>query len=263
MKEFHLQVLPFQVTDFLRQPQDLHLAGPLRKFAPGLVVLVIDRIPFAAQDILTFLHSSWLNDGLASLLGKPMRVEFIFDDGDLSTSVTPVPSFVEDFNREIDRCTPLPFHASARYLLDGLWKWKRLNARELCDRWDRFLGYASFPIDYSKDPTRDGVVIEPSTLPGGGETEYGDGQVCCHFSLFLSPREGHWCGVYHTFQGGCEDTGPYSSGDYVGDTPPQASAAKGCPTERESCVGGRLDAVCMCDSFVFFYFIDNCQMVDL
>lgn len=137
---------------------------------------------------------------------------------------------------------------------------------------ETILGYASFPTEYdSKDPTEDGVVILMSILPGGGNTEYGDGQVCRHFSLFLSlivdlpqfvsHEVGHWCGLYHTFQGGCDETDPYAGGDYVSDTPPQKSGVSSCPTERDSCQGGGFDALCRCHSL--FYFIDNCQMVDL
>lgn len=43
---------------------------------------------------------------------------------------------------------------------------------------------------------------------------------------------GHWLGLLHVFENGCD-----TPGDSVDDTPPQASAAYGCPITRKSCPG--------------------------
>lgn len=89
------------------------------------------------------------------------------------------------------------------------------------------LGYAQFP--FTGSASTDGVVIRADQC---GIIEIGQPSQA---GRTLTHEAGHWVGLYHPFQGGCNNSNCNSQGDQVCDTPPVASATNGCPNNRNSC----------------------------
>jgi hypothetical protein len=99
---------------------------------------------------------------------------------------------------------------------------------------EAFLGWAYFPSTYKTKPWIDGIVIDwesmlhTSTVYAG---RYDLGKTATH-------ETGHWLGLDHVFQGGCN-----AKGDHVADTPPQLLATSGCPEGQDSCTEPGLDSI--------------------
>jgi len=94
------------------------------------------------------------------------------------------------------------------------------------------LGTASIPSAYYRAPKSDGVMVRHGTVTGGPREHYNLGRTLTH-------EVGHWLGLFHTFEGGCDD----GVGDNIADTPPQASGSEGCPVGRDSCPGDGPDLI--------------------
>ncbi|CCX15279.1 metalloprotease 1 precursor [Pyronema domesticum] len=94
------------------------------------------------------------------------------------------------------------------------------------------LGYCYYPKSNPDAATvsLDGCAVLSSSVPNGSLANYNLGRTLTH-------EAGHWFGLFHTFQGGC------TGGDSVDDTPPEASAAYGCPVGRDTCNGGGVDPI--------------------
>ena len=110
------------------------------------------------------------------------------------------------------------------------------------------LGYATFPSEYKKNPTMDGIVVSYTTLPGGEEVRFNLGRTATH-------ELGHWFGLFHTF--GNTRNPCVGRGDVVGDTPFQRLHYT-CTEGKDSCPNR--EGVDMIHNFMGY--ADDCCMLD-
>ncbi|OLN85664.1 Extracellular metalloprotease-like protein 3 [Colletotrichum chlorophyti] len=93
-------------------------------------------------------------------------------------------------------------------------------------------GYCQWPTVYTSTDApefyKDSCQLSAMTMPGfttdqGGFAAWNMGHLAIH-------ETGHWFGLNHTFTGGCNEPG-----DFVDDTPAQATDIYGCPAGSNSC----------------------------
>jgi hypothetical protein len=86
------------------------------------------------------------------------------------------------------------------------------------------LGFAYFPKTAKQFPFIDGIVIHYGSVPGGSIANFNLGHTATH-------ETGHWLGLWHTFDFGCQ-----GQGDRVTDTPQMSVPTSGCPAGKDTCV---------------------------
>lgn len=96
------------------------------------------------------------------------------------------------------------------------------------------LGYATFPWRYAASPERDGVVLHHASLPDAARRAL-DQPFPFDLGMTAVHQIGHWAGLFHTFEGGCE-----APGDDVADTAYEEKPASGCPLNQPSSCQGEM-----------------------
>jgi hypothetical protein len=110
-----------------------------------------------------------------------------------------------------------------------------LNIYSTSGAQDFFLGWAYFPkinVWHKKFAVLDGAVIHWGSMPGGPfGSAFSLGQTATH-------EVGHWLGLYHTFERGCQ-----ADGDRIDDTPAMLVPTSGCPVGKDTCPEAGLDPI--------------------
>jgi hypothetical protein len=96
---------------------------------------------------------------------------------------------------------------------------------------EQLLGWSTFPWRDRGHAALDGVVVHVDSLAGGSIEHYSRGYTATH-------EIGHWLGLFHTFQNGCDKLG-----DRVADTPPEREPGQGCPPGRDTCTSPGEDPI--------------------
>jgi Pregnancy-associated plasma protein-A len=98
-----------------------------------------------------------------------------------------------------------------------------------------YLGWAYLPkIVTQGNAFLDGVVIDWESLRGASDRyrdRYDQGETATH-------EVGHWLNLEHTFFRGCN-----GEGDFVADTPYEATPTSGCPEGKDTCPAPGLDPI--------------------
>jgi hypothetical protein len=106
--------------------------------------------------------------------------------------------------------------------------YKTLNLYFQTDAAEGIYGLCYYPREVKPNSDEffvDGCNMQHTTLPGGAASGYNSGITTVH-------EVGHWLGLMHTFEGGCE-----GEGDFVDDTPAEEEANFECTIGRNSCPG--------------------------
>ena len=197
-----------------------------------IVIHIINQNPNSITDLQVIngvndLNNAYGKAGIYSASpGADTRIRFCLakkdPDGGITTGITRTQSFFSshlNMDIEDDRLKNLIQWDPSRYI--NIWLVTNIDGESYanfsCGNWTRLgvSGYATMP-------------------PFGGPL---DGIVVAGFGALLAHEMGHYLGLYHTFEGGCNNYNCSTDGDKVCDTPPDASVmpSPACNNPENSC----------------------------
>src|SRR5665647_313606 len=197
-----------------------------------VVIHIINPNPYSITDAQVINGVNLLNDAFSksgiysASPGADTKIRFCLakkdPDGGNSTGITRTTSFFSThLNKDIedDKLKNLIQWDPSRYI--NIWLITSIEgeayASYSCGIWTRLRegGYATMP---PFEASLDGIVVTG-------------------FGALLAHEMGHYLGLYHTFDGGCNNNNCLLDGDRVCDTPPDGSVSPsaGCNSPTNSC----------------------------
>ncbi|MEM6966159.1 MAG: M43 family zinc metalloprotease, partial [Bacteroidota bacterium] len=177
------------------------------------------------QQAIEDLNEAFANQGFYNQdIGADTEIQFCLatqdPDGNITNGINRVVSTLTEMTEPVDDLD-----------LKNIIRWNPLDyiniwvVKEVCSQVGdcSTAGYAYFPSAHGTDV--DGIVIEAQWF---GTTKPN--------SSVIAHEMGHYLGLYHTFQGGCNNNNCLTDGDRVCDTPPdQTSVPFPCSADVNSC----------------------------
>lgn len=209
----------------LRAGPQLRAAQPARATAPVRIPVYVhvireDDTTGNVSDAAIAQQLAVLNAGFAGTIGPGgENTGFVFDLVDTDRSNRP-----DDYPTRFDDDAELK-----QDLREGGHRALNVYITDIAP--DGVSGVATTPDLPESNRALDGVLIDNQTLPGGPVPERNEGDTLTH-------EAGHWLGLFHTFEGGCDP-----QNDLVADTPAHSGATNGCPADPDTCPGEGLDPI--------------------